>query len=67
LVTAYVSDAMQELDEAKGKQFDFHEWNCLDPGVDHMSAMKSHWWIRIKVENAFIWILLWGLVVWIRY
>jgi hypothetical protein len=25
LVTAYVSDAMQELDEAKGKQFDFHE------------------------------------------
>jgi hypothetical protein len=31
----------------------------LDPGVDHMSAMKVMK-ISDKGENAFIWILLWG-------
>ena len=42
LVTAsYVSDAMQELDEAaKANNLIFMNEIGLDPGIDHMSAMK---------------------------
>ena len=43
LVTAsYISDAMQELnEEAKANNLIFMNEIGLDPGVDHMSAMKA--------------------------
>ena len=41
LTTSYVSDAMIELDgEAKAKNLVFLNECGLDPGIDHMSAMK---------------------------
>jgi len=42
MVTAsYISDAMQELhDEVKAKNLVFMNEVGLDPGIDHMSAMK---------------------------
>ncbi|KAF2516030.1 saccharopine dehydrogenase family protein [Flavobacterium foetidum] len=50
LVTAsYISDAMQELDEeAKQKNLIFMNEIGLDPGIDHMSAMKVIDEIRAK-------------------
>lgn len=50
LVTAsYISEAMQELDEeAKKKNLIFMNEIGLDPGIDHMSAMKVIDEIRAK-------------------
>jgi saccharopine dehydrogenase-like NADP-dependent oxidoreductase len=50
LVTAsYISDAMQELDEeARKKNLIFMNEIGLDPGIDHMSAMKVIDEIRSK-------------------
>ena len=41
VTTSYVSDAMKALDsEAKSKNLVFLNESGLDPGIDHMSAMK---------------------------
>ncbi len=50
MVTAsYISEAMQELDEeAKANQLIFMNEIGLDPGIDHMSAMKIMDEIRAK-------------------
>jgi saccharopine dehydrogenase-like NADP-dependent oxidoreductase len=56
LVTAsYISDAMQELDEeAKKNNLIFMNEIGLDPGIDHMSAMKVIDEIRAKGGNMLL-------------
>lgn len=56
LVTAsYISDAMQELDEeAKKNNLIFMNEIGLDPGIDHMSAMKVIDDIRAKGGNMLL-------------
>jgi len=56
LVTAsYISDAMQELDEeAKKNNLIFMNEIGLDPGIDHMSAMKVIDEIRSKGGNMLL-------------
>ncbi|KLT69032.1 MULTISPECIES: saccharopine dehydrogenase family protein [Flavobacterium] len=56
LVTAsYISDAMQALDEeAKKNNLIFMNEIGLDPGVDHMSAMKVIDEIRLKGGNMLL-------------
>ena len=55
MVTAsYISQAMQELDtEAKENGLIFMNEIGLDPGIDHMSAMKVLDEIREKVAMLF--------------
>jgi hypothetical protein len=55
------SDAMQELDEAAKQNNNFHEWIGLDPGIDHMSAMKWLMPSRRKVAKWFFWVVLWRI------
>lgn len=56
MVTAsYISPAMQELDEvAKANQLIFMNEIGLDPGIDHMSAMKIMDEIRAKGGNIIL-------------
>lgn len=56
MVTAsYISDAMQELDEeAKANNLIFMNEIGLDPGIDHMSAMKVIDEIREKGGNMLL-------------
>lgn len=56
LVTAsYISDAMQDLDEeAKKNNLIFMNEIGLDPGIDHMSAMKVIDEIRAKGGNMLL-------------
>ncbi|MFH7011963.1 saccharopine dehydrogenase family protein [Flavobacterium sp. FlaQc-52] len=56
LVTAsYISDAMQALDEeAKKNNLIFMNEIGLDPGIDHMSAMKVIDEIRLKGGNMLL-------------
>jgi saccharopine dehydrogenase-like NADP-dependent oxidoreductase len=61
LVTAsYVSDAMQELDGCKENNLIFMNEIGLDPGVDHMSAMKVIDEISDKGGKCFYSNPLWG-------
>jgi saccharopine dehydrogenase-like NADP-dependent oxidoreductase len=52
VTASYISEAMQELDAAKENNLVFMNEIGLDPGIDHMSAMKVIDEIRDKVVKA---------------